>query len=180
MKYLQTSLMLKTLSITAVAVVLSGCQLFQPTPHPMNPTGAIQSLYTPVASSASGLWWPLLFSGFLAIIAGVVNAVVFGRGHKLFLLGLTLAAIPPVTDHVMRQSSLIISLTVLSISIMLLVWVGGKWFGWKMFGKQLKPLADKVKDKSQNYTAEDALTIIEGASINRPKSLKSKIEGDIK
>ena len=63
---------------------------------------------------------------------------------------------------------------------MLLVWVGGKWFGWKMFGKQLKPLADKVKDKSQNYTAEDALTIIEGASINRPKSLKSKIEGDIK
>ncbi len=180
MKYSNKNWMVTSLSVLGV-LALSSCRSFQSVgADSLNPSNAVESLYTPVASSATGLWWPMLFSGFLAIIAGVVNTVVFGRGHKLFILGVTLAAIPPIADYVLRQSSFVISLTVLSLSLMMLVWVVGKWFGWRTFGKELKPVVDKVKDKSDNYTAEDALTIIEGASLNRPKSLKSKIEGDTK
>ena len=180
MKYLNKNSTAIFLSLTSLAS-LAGCHTLQTVGgDSLDPSNAMESLYTPVASSATGLWWPMLFSGFLAIIAGVVNTVVFGRGHKLFLLGIALAAIPPIADYVLRQSSFVISLTVLSLSLMMLVWVVGKWFGWRTFGKELKPVVDKVKDKADNYTAEDALTIIEGASIDRPKSLKSKIKGDTK
>lgn len=171
---------IKTLSSLVVPVILAGCHMFPAAPKPTTLDGdALSSLYTPVASSAAGLWWPLLFSGFLAILAGIVNAVIFRGGHKLFLLGILLAAIPPVSDYMMRQSSLIISLTVLTVSLMMLVWVAGKWFGWKALGKELKPLTHLVKDKRNNYTAEEAVTIIEGVNNKSPKKLQSKIQGEL-
>jgi cytochrome c-type biogenesis protein CcmH/NrfG len=112
-------------------------------------------------------------------MAGIVNAVVFRGGHKLFMLGILLAAVPPVADYVMRQSALVISLTVLAISLMMLIYVAGKWFGWRALGQELKPLAAKAKDKRQDYTAEQAMTIIENANNERPKSLQTKIQGEI-
>jgi hypothetical protein len=169
----------KILSSAIAMAFLTGCQMFQPTAPSLTPGGALESLYIPVASSASGLWWPLLFSGFLAILAGIINAVVFRGGHKIFLLGILLASIPPIADYMMRQSSLVISLTVLTASLMMLVWVAGKWFGWRAFGKEIKPLTYMVRDKRHNYTAEDALTIIESANTKRPKDLQSKIQGEL-
>ena len=172
--------LIQILSSLFIIFILVGCAWMQPTPSmPITPTGAWESIYTPVASSAAGLWWPLLFSGFLAIMAGIINAVVFRGGHKLFLLGVFLAAVPPIADYMMRQSALVISLTVLALSIMMLIYVAGKWFGWRALGKEIKPLATKVKDKGQDYTAEQALTIIENANTERPKSLQSKIQGEL-
>jgi len=173
---------LKILSSTLLFLMLVGCAWMQPTQPiiPTTPGGVWDSISTPVASSASGLWWPLLFSGFLAIMAGIINAVVFRGGHKLFLLGVFLAAVPPCADYMMRQSALVISLTVLAISIMLIIYVAGKWFGWRALGQELKPLAEKVKDRRQDYTAEQAITIIENANTQRPKSLQSKIQGELK
>ena len=169
----------KILSSLFLVLLLTGCSLFQPIPAPVDPGGAFESLYTPVASSASTLWWPMLFSGFLAIMAGIINAVVFRSGHKLFMLGILLAAIPPIADYILRQSAFVISLTVLAISLMMLVWVMGKWFGWRSFGNEIKPLADKAKDRGQDYTAERAMTIIGSANTGRPKSLQSKIKGEL-
>ena len=80
----------------------------------------------------------------------------------------------------MRQSALVISLTVLTLSIMLVIYVAGKWFGWRALGSELKPLAEKAKNKKEDYTAEDAMTIIESANTERPKSLQSKIQGELK
>ena len=172
---------LKIVSSLLVALLLVGCAWMQPTQSPpVTPGGVWDSISTPVASSASGLWWPLLFSGFLAIMAGIINAVVFRGGHKIFVLGVILAAIPPTADYMMRQSALVISLTVLALSIMLIIYVAGKWFGWKALGRELKPLAAKVKDRGQDYTAEEAITIIENANTERPKSLQSKIQGELK
>ena len=152
----------------------------QPTQSPTTPDGVWDSIATPVASSATGLWWPLLFSGFLAIMAGIINAVIFRGGHKIFILGVILAIIPPIADYMMRQSALVISLTVLTLSIMLVIYVAGKWFGWRALGSELKPLAEKAKNKKEDYTAEDAMTIIESANTERPKSLQSKIQGELK
>ena len=150
-------------------------------PTPITTPGGIwDSMATPVASSATGLWWPLLFSGFLAIMAGIINAVIFRGGHKIFLLGIVLASIPPIADYMMRQSALVISLTVLAISIMLVIYVAGKWFGWRAFGNELKPLTSKVKDRREDYTAEEAINIIENANLERPKSLQTKIQGELK
>lgn len=170
----------KVTASIGLGLLLVGCSWLQPVqPPPVTPGSVWDSVATPVASSASGLWWPLLFSGFIAIMAGIVNAVVFRGGHKLFMLGILLAAVPPVADYVMRQSALVISLTVLAISLMMLIYVAGKWFGWRALGQELKPLAAKAKDKRQDYTAEQAMTIIENANNERPKSLQTKIQGEI-
>lgn len=172
----------KILSSLAIVALLAGCAWMQPvSPTPIaTPGGVWDSVATPVASSATGLWWPLLFSGFLAIMAGIINAVIFRGGHKIFLLGIVLASIPPIADYMMRQSALVISLTVLALSIMLIIYVAGKWLGWRAFGNELKPLVSKVKDRREDYTAEEAITIIENANIERPKSLQTKIQGELK
>jgi len=172
---------IKILSSLTILLVLVGCAWMQPMQTPSTTPGGIwDSVATPVASSATGLWWPLLFSGFLAIMAGIINAVIFKGGHKIFMLGIVLAVIPPTADYMMRQSALVISLTVLAISIMLIIYVAGKWFGWRTFGREIRPLTDKVKDWKQDYTAEEAITIIENANTERPKSLQSKIQGELK
>ena len=174
--------LIRVLSSLAILFTLVGCAWMQPaSPTPITTPGGIwDSMATPVASSATGLWWPLLFSGFLAIMAGIINAVIFRGGHKIFLLGIVLASIPPIADYMMRQSALVISLTVLAISIMLVIYVAGKWFGWRAFGNELKPLTSKVKDRREDYTAEEAINIIENANLERPKSLQTKIQGELK
>ncbi len=162
-----------TIGLTALSLplVVWGCATTgQATPSPTNP---FESIYLPVASADTALWWPLLFSGFLSIAAGLVNSFIFGKGMKLFVVGVLLACIPPVADHTMRQSALFISLTVLAISIMLVVWVGGKWFGWRWMSKEMQPVAQGMKDKK--FTTEEAADIIESAVVTRPRNIAKKL-----
>lgn len=160
----------KLLTLTTTTIFIGGCATTRPTvPSPSNP---FESIYLPVASADTALWWPLLFSGFLAIAAGLVNSFIFGKGLKLFVIGVILACIPPVADHTLRQSALFISLTVLAISIMLVVWVGGKWFGWRWMSKEIKPITQGMKDKK--FTSEEAADIIESTVLTRPRTIVKK------
>tara|TARA_Y100000310_G_scaffold337272_2_gene423932 strand:+ start:455 stop:988 length:534 start_codon:yes stop_codon:yes gene_type:complete len=165
----QTKLAVRLTLLALLAVVL-GCATTGPkVPTPSNP---FESIYMPVASADTALWWPLLFSGFLAIAAGLVNSFIFGKGLKLFIIGVILASIPPVADHTLRQSALFISLTVLAISVMLIVWVGGKWFGWRWMSKEMKPITQGMKEKK--FTPEEAADIIESTVLTRPRKVTKR------
>tara|TARA_Y100000034_G_C6713789_1_gene315424 strand:+ start:208 stop:726 length:519 start_codon:yes stop_codon:yes gene_type:complete len=163
------------ISFLLLVVCLVACETTPSHTSITPPTDPWNSLYQSVASPDTALWWPLLFSGFLAIAAGLVNSFVFGRGSKLFILGIVLACIPPIADYTLRQSAFVVSLTVLSISIMLIVWVGGKWFGWRGFRREMEPIAQNLKEN--NYTPEEAAAIIETTVSQKPKGLMKPKKG---
>ena len=167
---------MKILISLLLLALFVGCEAFQPThstiPVPTNP---FSSMFQSVASPDQALWWPLLFSGFLAIAAGIVNSFVFGRGSKLLVIGILLACIPPIADYTLRQSALVVSLTVLLASGMLLAYVGGKWFGWKGVTKEIAPIAKNLKEK--NWTPEEAAAIIETTVSQSPRNVSNINKG---
>jgi len=123
--------------IGAIAFCLMGCSALRPIFTPKaTATDAMGIVATAVEST--NLWWPIMFAGFLALLAGIVNLVFLRGGVKLLAIGVLLALTPPVAELVITSIMPWISIVVGLLGLALLGIVLGRWFGRKDITKRLE------------------------------------------
>lgn len=123
--------------IGAIAFCLMGCSALRPIFTPKaTATDAMGIVATAVEST--NLWWPIMFAGFLALLAGIVNLVFLRGGAKLLVIGVLLALTPPVAQAVVVSLTPWIAVVVAIAGLGLLGIVLGRWFGRRDIVKQVK------------------------------------------
>ncbi len=119
-----------------MAFCLVGCSAFRPLFSPRaTPEEAIDVVAT--AMGSSNLWWPIMFAGFLALMAGIINLVFLRGGAKLLVIGVLLALTPPITELVLASIMPWVSVVVGLLGLGLLAIVVGRWFGQKDISKRI-------------------------------------------
>ena len=122
--------------VSSVAFCLAGCSALQPIFSPRaTSTEAMDIVATAVGSSI--LWWPIMFAGFLALLAGIVNLVFLRGGAKLLVIGVLLALTPPIAELVLASIMPWVSIVVGLLGLALLGIVFGRWFGRKDITKRI-------------------------------------------
>ena len=122
---------------------LIGCSALQPifAPKP-SATQAIDMVSSAVDSSS--LWWPIMFAGFLALLAGIVNLVFLRGSAKLLVIGVLLALTPPVAQELVTSLAPWVSIIVGLAGLALLGIVFGRWFGRKDIIKRASERSDYI------------------------------------
>ena len=88
--------------IGTTATCLSGCSAFQPLFSPKPTATEAMNIVSAVAES-SNLWFPIMFAGFLALLAGIINLVFLRGGAKLLIIGVLLALTHPIAEMVIAS-----------------------------------------------------------------------------
>jgi|TARA_Y100000310_G_C20692379_1_gene823187 hypothetical protein len=112
------------------ATCLCGCSALNPIFSPKATTTEAMDIVATAVDSAN-LWWPIMFAGFLALVAGTVNLVFLRGGAKLLVIGVLLALTPPIAELVLTSIMPWVSLVVGLLGLALLGIVFGRWFGRK-------------------------------------------------
>ena len=124
---------------------LIGCsamqRVFTPTPTPQEQAMNLVSNTV----DGSNLWSPIMFAGFLALVAGVVNLVFLRGSAKLLVIGVLLALTPPVAEMVLQSIAPWISIFVAVAGLGLFSIVMGRWFGRKDILNRAEARADYIK-----------------------------------
>ena len=158
---------IKGIVYTAFALcLLSGCSTMQPLFSPRSTTADAVEAVSAVANT-SNLWLPIMFAGFLALLAGIINLVFLRGGAKLFVIGVLLALTPPVTDMVLSSISPWIGILVGVSGLALLGCVIGRWYGRKDIIKRAKARADYIAGNGKN-------TLTKGQAANVLNHLDNK------
>jgi hypothetical protein len=150
----------------ATAVCLTGCSVMQPLFSPSSIASDAVDTAVSVASS-SNLYLPLMFTGFLALLAGVINLVFLRGGAKLLVIGVLLALTPPITDYVLSSISPWIGILIAVIGLALLGCVFGRWYGQKDIVKRAQARADYIVGNGQE-------NLTKGQTANVLKNLGNK------
>ena len=129
--------------VGTMLVCLVGCSALQPIFSPAQKT---QQALDMVSSSvgSSNLWWPLMFAGFLALLAGIINLVFLRGSAKLLVIGVLLALTPPVIQTVVASIAPWVSVLIALAGLASLSVVFGRWFGRKDIMKRAKARADYI------------------------------------
>jgi len=123
--------------IGATACCLMGCSALRPIFSPKATTKEAMDIVA-TAVDSTNLWWPIMFAGFLALLAGIVNLVFLRGGAKLLIIGVLLALTPPVAEMILASIVPWVSIVVGLLGLALLGIVLGRWFGRKDITKRLE------------------------------------------
>tara|TARA_R110000765_G_scaffold100586_3_gene188447 strand:+ start:3704 stop:4243 length:540 start_codon:yes stop_codon:yes gene_type:complete len=153
---------------TAIAVCLLGCSSLQPVSYAhSSAVDAVQAVSS--VARTSNLWLPIMFTGFLALLAGIINLVFLRGGAKLLVIGVLLALTPPITEYVLSSISPLIGILIAVIGLALLGCVVGRWYGRKDIMKRAKARADYIvgngKDVLTKGQAADVLTNLDNKAF---------------
>lgn len=135
---------------TAVCLLyLVGCSAMQRV-FMSNPTPQEQAMNL-VSNTVDGsnLWSPIMFAGFLALVAGVVNLVFLRGSARLLIIGVLLALTPPVAEVVLQSMAPWISIFVAIAGLGLLSVVMGRWFGRKDILTRAEARANYIKSNGR-------------------------------
>lgn len=134
---------------TATAICLAGCSALQPLFSPSSTTADALDAVSAVANT-SNLWFPIMFAGFLALLAGIINLVFLRGGAKLFVIGVLLALTPPIADMVLSSIAPWVGIIVAVSGLALLGIVVGRWFGRKDIIRRAEARADYIAGNGKN------------------------------
>jgi uncharacterized membrane protein len=151
---------------TATALCLLGCSTLQPLFSPRSAAVDAVDAVSAVANT-SNLWFPIMFAGFLALLAGIINLVFLRGGAKLFVIGVLTALTPPVADMVLSTIAPWVSIIVSVSGLALLGIVIGRWYGRKDIMKRALARADYIAGNGK-----DVLT--KGQTADVLKNLDNK------
>ena len=131
--------------IGTTATCLSGCSAFQPLFSPKPTATEAMNIVSAVAES-SNLWFPIMFAGFLALLAGIINLVFLRGGAKLLIIGVLLALTPPIAEMVIASVAPWIGNIVAISGLGLLGVVLGRWFGRKDIVSRVRLREDFIRN----------------------------------
>ena len=123
--------------------------MFQPLFSPRQPMVDTGQIVSAVADT-SNLWFPIMFAGFLALLAGIINLVFLRGGAKLFVIGVLLALTPPVADMVIASIAPWVGIVVAVSGLALLGIVIGRWYGRKDIIRRAEARADYIAGNGKN------------------------------
>ena len=147
--------------VGTMLVCLIGCSALQPIFAP-KPTSQQALDIVSGAVESTNLWWPIMFAGFLALLAGIVNLVFLRGGAKLLAIGVLLALTPPIAQAVVVSLTPWIAIVVAIAGLGLLGIVFGRWFGRRDIVKRAQNRADYIKGNGK-----DSLTKGQTADVLR-------------
>lgn len=101
-------------------------------------------------AETSNLWLPIMFAGFLALLAGIINLVFLRGSAKLLVIGVLLALTPPVADVVLTSIAPWIGMAVAISGLALLAIVFGRWFGRKDIIRRAEARAEYIADNGKS------------------------------
>lgn len=135
---------------TAVCLlILTGCSALQPLFSPKPTAAEAMNIVSTVAES-SNLWFPIMFAGFLALLAGIINLVFLRGSAKLLVIGVLLALTPPIADMVLTSIAPWIGIIVAISGLALLGIVAGRWFGRKDIIRRAEARADYIAENGKS------------------------------
>lgn len=127
--------------ITAYAVLcMTGCSAIQRAFNPVDSVTASELVET--ATANSGLWWPFMLTGFIALVAGIINLVFLRGGAKLLVIGVLLALTPPISEMVLTSIMPWIALVVGLAGLALVGIVVGRVVGRRDIGNRAAQRAE--------------------------------------
>ena len=155
-------------SLATAVCFLMGCSTMQPLFSPRS--AAVDAVETVSAvANSSNLWLPIMFTGFLALLAGIINLVFLRGGAKLFIIGVLLALTPPVAEMILSSIAPWIGILIAVIGLALLGCVFGRWYGRKDIMKRAKARADYIagngKDVLTKGQTADVLNNLDNKSF---------------
>ena len=113
------------------------------------------------AVSSSGLWWPMLLTGFLAVIAGLANLILLRGSSRLLMIGIALAMTPPIIDALIASIAPWVALVVGLAGVIMVGAVLGRWFGRRDIGKRARQRAQYILNNgSSTVTADQTAKIL--------------------
>lgn len=134
----------RPLATAVCLLMLTGCNALQPLfSPPKSPTADARQIVSTVAET-SNLWLPIMFAGFLALLAGIVNLVFLRGSAKLLVIGVLLALTPPVADMVLSSIAPWVGIIVATTGLALLAIVFGRWFGRRDIVRRAEARADYI------------------------------------
>jgi len=167
----------RPLATAVCLLMLTGCSAFQPLFSPKPTAAEAMDIVSTVAES-SNLWFPIMFAGFLALLAGIINLVFLRGTAKLLVIGVLLALTPPVAEVVLDSIAPWVGIIVAISGLALLSIVIGKWYGRKDIIKRAEARADYIagngKSSLTKKQAADVLNHLGASDFEANYPIKGK------